>query len=312
MFKRSKLRLSRIGFIAAIAVTIMTIGPVGVAAASEPDPEAIQALAVVPGLQHASNPSSPAHLVNSGQGFSVNGATGTSTTIQRVNAKHTAVTHTKDGQAVADDTSTDTDTVVQGLSNGARIIEVIRSSDAPKEFTYKVDVPAGMKLIPQTDGSVLIGTQSQAGDVVTINADGMIGAPWAVDANGKPVPASYKVSSDGVITMHVEHSKGVAYPIVADPSYSWNGFLASWGTWTPWNVNVYLNKARSEDAADGGAVLCVGLAFVPVIGGVLAAICGVDNILIRAAYRYGWCELWNFNLLSHRMTVSVYRGGFCT
>ncbi len=312
MFRRSKLRLSHVGLLTATTVAIMTIGPVGAASASDQTPSAIQALAVVPGLQTASDPSSPAHVVDSAQGFSVESTPGKNTTVQRVNARHSAVTHTKDGQAVADNTSTDTDTVVQKLPTGARIIEVIRSSDAPTDFTYKVDVPAGAKLLPQTDGSILIGTQSQTGGVVTINADGMIGAPWAVDAKGKPVRASYKVSSGGVITMHVEHSKSVAYPVVADPTYSWNGFQVSWGTWTPWRVTVQLNKARSDDAQDVGAGICIGVAFVPGVGAILAAICGVHNLIIRAAYRYGWCEVWHVDLFTHDMDVSVYRGGFCT
>lgn len=290
----------------------MIIGPVGAASASDSDPAAIKALGIIPGLQAAGDPSSSASLASSAQGFRVKGASGGKTTIERVDSKHSSVTYAKRGQTVIEGTSTDTDTVVQQLSGGARIIEVINSSDAPKDFPYQVDVPAGMKLVQQSDGSLLIGTQSQVGDIVTLDVDGVIGAPWAVDANGKRVATSYQVSNDGVVTMHVEHSQGVAYPVVADPSYSNGGFLVTWSVWAPTAVTVYLNKARTSDAEDGGALVCIGIAFVPVVGPALAAICAVNQLIIRAGSRYGFCQVWNFNLLSRAMTVGAYRGGSCT
>ena len=147
------------------------------------------------------------------------------------------------------------------------------------------------------------------GDRVTVEVDGVIGAPWAVDAAGSPVPASYVVE-DGSITMHVEHSADVVYPVVADPAYTAGGFRISWSIWRPHIVSVELDKETSAIAKDVGAAVCVGVALV--VGPVAGIICGLENLAIRAAERFGYCQKWDLNILRMSMNVGLYRGGFCS
>lgn len=63
--------------------------------------------------------------------------------------------------------------------------------------------------------------------------------------------------------------------------------------------------AASEDA---GAAICIGIAFVPVAGTVVAAICGLHNAAIRAASRVVPAVATQRH---HEGDVRLYRGGFC-
>ncbi len=145
-----------------------------------------------------------------------------------------------------------------------------------------------------------------------MEVDGLVGAPWAVDANGISVPASYEVLGDGTVTMHVEHDDDVAYPVVADPAYTGGGFRVTWNVLTPHLVTAQFNKARTADAEDGGAAVCVLIAFVPVVGTIVAAICVLHNVAIRATSRYGYCQQWALNLVSRSFSVGLYKGGWCS
>lgn len=302
----------RIGFVVGASVVIGLVSPMGPAAATEATPDAIDALSVVPGLADAANSDSPAELIDSALGVSVEGASGASTTIERLGAESVDATYSEHGQTVVEGTSVDTDTVVQQLTDGARVLEVIGSAEAPQSFSYALDIPAGTTLLQQEDGSILIGTATTAGNTVSFDVDGVIGAPWATDAAGVPVPASYEVGADNVLTMLVEHTEDVAYPVVADPTVTGGGFRVVYNVFTPWAVTVYLNKARTSDAEDLGAGLCIAIAFVPVVGPVVAALCGLHNIVIRATSRYGYCQYWVANTITRSFQVLLYRGGFCT
>jgi hypothetical protein len=282
---------------------------------SQPN-DTLAALSIVPGLVDEATSGSQASLQVTGDGASVqtHGASGDAYSLDLVGIDAPGRVDTQaagDGTTVISDTATDTDTVVQELADGARVIEVIGSDAAPSDFTYKLDVPEGMSMLPQEDGSILVGSQVQDGDEVTLQVDAMIGAPWAVDANGDSVPASYVLSDDGTVTMSVDHTSDVAYPVAADPAVSAGGFQVSWNILSPTTVTVLLNKARSADAEDGGAVVCVGLAFIPVVGAAAAAVCGAHNTLIRASSRYGYCERWTIRTYPASMSVGVYTGGFC-
>jgi hypothetical protein len=301
-----------LGTLITASVVLTLVGPVGPASAAEEGPGDVEALEVVPGLADAATEDSSSQLLESSLGVTVVGASGSSTVLERVSDLDVQVAHSDDGETVLESTSVDTDTVIQQLSDGARLIEIIGSDEAPQEFVYELDVPAGMSLLPQEDGSLLIGMESRVADTVAFEVDGVVGAPWAVDADGESVPASYDVGDDGEITMRVEHSEDVAYPVVADPTFTKGGFRVVYNVWTPWAVTVYLNKARTADAEDLGAGICIAIAFVPVVGGVVAALCGIHNIAIRVTSRYGYCQYWVANTASRSFEVRLYRGGFCT
>ncbi|WP_031155363.1 hypothetical protein [Streptomyces erythrochromogenes] len=75
-------------------------------------------------------------------------------------------------------------------------------------------------------------------------ARGHIDAPWAKDANGKAVPTSYRLDGNTLVQT-IETGPDTAYPVVADPHYTW-GIIS--GT-------VYFNKSETKVLALGGTVV---------------------------------------------------------
>lgn len=314
MSRRSRTARGIVATTLAVALASFAASPAS-AGADDPARGALDALAAVPGLAEAATTDSPADVRTDATGVSVTlpGEKGGlyELTLPDV-APDADVTAPGDGSTVITSSAADTDTVVQELGAGTRVIEVIGSSDAPTQFEYDLTVPAGMSLLPQEDGSIIVGSETRVGHMVTVDADAVIGAPWAVDAAGTPVSASYALGDDGTITMAVDHSDAVVYPVVADPTVTKGGFRATWSIWAPTTVTILLNKARTADAEDVGAVICIGIAFVPVVGAVIAAICGVHNAVIRATSRYGFCQKWIIDAALRRFTVTLYKGSFCS
>lgn len=245
-----------------------------------------------------------------------------------------AGTETVNGASVTSENSgTDVDTVTQTNSDGARIVEVIHSAEAPSQFLYLATLPSGQVLRPQEDGSILIGKEvpvdeseiceTEAGEVVgcippedetgapvgsAMEVTGVIGAAWARDAAGTPVPVHYELGTRNSITMVVEHSDEYQYPIVADPTYIRGGFKVAFYAGV---ALIYMNKARSADFNDGYSLVCVGIAFVPVVGTVIAAICAAAAILNNAILRRGYCFKLHAAVTSRTWLLFQYRGGFC-
>ncbi|KPI06585.1 hypothetical protein OV450_3697 [Actinobacteria bacterium OV450] len=104
---------------------------------------------------------------------------------------------------------------VQATENGgARMLTVISERGAPQEYSYGVNVEGGGQVTLTDDGGAAV-----------IAADGTplatVAAPWAKDANGVAVPTHFAVR-DGSLVQVVEHDRpGVAYPVTADPWWSW-------------------------------------------------------------------------------------------
>jgi hypothetical protein len=275
-------------------------------------PDAIDALSQVPGLAQDATSNTSTDVATHGIGFTAHPEEGGATSLRRAGARTDHVSYAEHGQSVVENTAKDTDTVVQQLEGGGRILEVLGSDRAPHAFTYQLDIPEGQTITKQPDGELLIGTQHKDGDQISVEATGLVGAPWAVDAAGKHIPASYDVGPDGTITMHVQHDKGTQYPVVADPTYTAGGFKATWSVLSPWSVTVYLNEKRSSDAEDLGAAMCVFAALIPVVGAVVAAICALHNAILRIVHRAGYCQKWTVNLISRSFDVGLYSGSFCS
>lgn len=235
-------------------------------------------------------------------------------TIERLTDTRRPAVRRVEGRQIFAQTDTSTDTVVQTLDGGARILEVMHDEDAPSEFVYRVDLPVGADLLPQDDGTILLGRETQDGDQVVVDAIGLIAAPWALDANGEALAADYSIEGS-LITMHVPTSSDTAFPVVADPTYSSGGFRVSWSIYTPHLVTVDLNKARSADYWDGNLAVCIGLAFVPAVGPVISRICLLGNIVGRLGY--GYCVRMRFDTIrgavnpATAVSTSLYRYGFC-
>ncbi len=128
---------------------------------------------------------------------------------------------------VAYASESDFSNTVQANNDGSvRMTTIIDNPDAPTEYEYKVDLPAGGKIELQSDGSAVLYDNSNT-------AISIIGKPWAKDANGKEVKTWF--STDGLtLIQHVEHNvPGVVYPVVADPTWSEIQYCA-----LPWNTNA--------------------------------------------------------------------------
>ncbi|MCB2412186.1 hypothetical protein LGT39_04890 [Demequina sp. TTPB684] len=140
-----------------------------------------------------------------------------------------------DGTVVFDNNNGSTTTPLIHGDGSLQIVTTIADAYAPFEYAYELNPGEGGALVVTEDGGV---------DVVA--ADGWviahIEAPWAMDAEGRPVPTAYEVSGT-VLTQVIAHGDGYAYPIVADPKFT--------QTW--WNKTLYFNKTESAVVAAGAA-----------------------------------------------------------
>jgi hypothetical protein len=101
---------------------------------------------------------------------------------------------------------------VAATAEGMQLLTVIASAAAPTTYNYPISVPHGGSLQLQSDGSVMV-----LGSTGTPIA--YVAAPWAHDANGKSITTWFSISGTTLV-QHVAHNvAGVAYPVVADPSF---------------------------------------------------------------------------------------------
>jgi hypothetical protein len=114
---------------------------------------------------------------------------------------------------------------VQPRDTGAKVLVVIRSAADPQTYRFPVKVPAGGRLVPMAGGKPGDQNTPEARNTtgfVILDRDGQgvgsIGAPWAQDSTGRPVPTWYIRERDAVV-QHVAHI-GAHYPVVADPLLS--------------------------------------------------------------------------------------------
>lgn len=114
----------------------------------------------------------------------------------------------RDGTVTYPNSLKATDVAVQSFQDSVRVVTVIRGDEAPSEFVYPIDVPAG--------GSMKIG---QDGGVLVRDPDGVLrggfAPPWAKDNLGREVATHYELRRNTVVQVVSHH--GTAYPVVADP-----------------------------------------------------------------------------------------------
>jgi tripartite motif-containing protein 71 len=116
-------------------------------------------------------------------------------------------------------TQTDTDTVLKLSSLGLDASAVLRSVDSPEVLYYRIGMPAGARLVAESDG---VGAEVIDEGV----AIARIRPPTAKDSTGAEVPTSMTVSGD-TLTVRVRHSEGsYMYPILVDPELS--GYWQDW------------------------------------------------------------------------------------
>lgn len=121
-----------------------------------------------------------------------------------------AVIH--DGFSIFANLEDQTATAVHPLAaGGAQFLLAVGSATSPTRYDFPVSVPDGAQLALTEDGGA---------DVVFPDGHRVasIPAPWAVDAEQRPVPTHFEIQS-GALVQVVDHtSVPVAYPVLADPS----------------------------------------------------------------------------------------------
>ncbi|MDK1475280.1 hypothetical protein QNO07_17960 [Streptomyces sp. 549] len=76
---------------------------------------------------------------------------------------------------------------------------------------------------------------------------GAIEAPWARDADGRPVETSYELQGEKLVQTVVPDAE-TNFPVVADPKFTW-GIVT--GT-------AYFNKKETKAVAQNGALVAMG------------------------------------------------------
>lgn len=96
---------------------------------------------------------------------------------------------------------------------GVQTLIEIADAGSPTEYAFPFEMPGGSSLQLQPSGAVFVN------DATGLPA-AMLDVPWAFDANGAPVPTSFRVEGSTVVQV-VDTSAVTAYPVVADPDFWW-------------------------------------------------------------------------------------------
>ncbi|MDK1472739.1 hypothetical protein QNO07_04735 [Streptomyces sp. 549] len=116
-----------------------------------------------------------------------------------------------------------------------RTLVTLKNPSAPSEYRFRVEPQPGVGLVEDGAGGFLLARDPQdgVGEVV-----GALEAPWAKDANGRPVPTSYRLEGNTVIQT-VETSRDTAFPVVADPKITFGAgiYFNAWGAeWKAYTI----------------------------------------------------------------------------
>ena len=173
--------------------------------------------------------------------------------------------------------------------DGFSVLVEIASADSASEYVFDLDLPDGSTLILTDEGSVDV----LGNDRFTI---GEFEVPWAVDAHGNPLSTHFKVDGD-TITQVVEVDETTAYPVVADPHFTWGWFTGT----------VYFNKWETLVLCSGSLNTLRTLVIVPFWLPIVFAVAAVIFLYACTARLLDKC-------IKVKSTGSVlfYTGGYCT
>lgn len=146
--------------------------------------------------------------------------------------------------AVYDGSARGTSVAVQPMRHGLRALVHIDTPSAPQRFEFGLagDVD---RLVLRRDGSVV--ALDASGAPVAVAA-----APWAVDADGTPVPTHFEVH-ELTLTQVVRHRAGAfSYGVTADPVWAVAVAAAAWcargaigGVSTTALIDIYQGRRSS-------------------------------------------------------------------
>lgn len=159
---------------------------------------------------------------------------------------------------------------IHRVDGSLQVVTVIRSPEAPREFSYEFEFPEGTHVIPAGDS------------LLFVNEGRMIAglAPaWARDAAGRDVPTHYSVDGS-TVTQVVDHNVSFDYPVTADPWLGINLFSTI-------TVDTYRSQPRVNLKLSpwGWAVYSGHIAIVPPIA--LPATIAAGQYVLNTA---GWDE----------------------
>lgn len=182
----------------------------------------------------------------------------------------------------------------RGDESGAGFV-VINDEAAPRSFAFDFTFegrPADV--VVASDGSAVV--MGPGGQVVN-----HIAAPWARDADGKQVPTKYSSSGNRLI-QHIEFGKKTAFPLVADPQFSWVGIFPV----------VEFNKAETAHSrlASGVLYVCKYLASGSPVGLSACAVSAVQ-IAIQATIAHARGECIRLAPAPIGAMAFRYTGGYC-
>ena len=134
--------------------------------------------------------------------------------------------------------------LVQGLdgSRGYRMMAVLENAQASNSYTVKLELDQDISLVSLDNGGAVFVNDD---DLVI----GSILAPWALDANGQPVPITQAVTTTG-ITITVDTSSVTAWPVIADPEYHTFRCYSQHQVTTTGTASQYLNGQKCPRYAD--------------------------------------------------------------
>lgn len=118
--------------------------------------------------------------------------------------------------AVVPTSQPSTEAALQISGETIRALVVLNAPDAPVEHRFRIALPDGWTAVADRVGGYLVFDGPAWGD--RRPPAGVIGAPWAYDANGVPLAVTQQLIGDEIV-LRIDHA-GAAYPVVADPSYS--------------------------------------------------------------------------------------------
>lgn len=107
-------------------------------------------------------------------------------------------------------------TTVTSIQDGGdvQIATIIHNAISPEIYEYGLGLPEGAVAF-KAHGGILI--EDSEGELI----GGFTPPPWAVDAEGDPVPTSYELNGSTLV-QRIDHAdvEGIKYPVVADPAYN--------------------------------------------------------------------------------------------
>ncbi|MEV0494524.1 hypothetical protein [Streptomyces atratus] len=152
------------------------------------------------------------------------------------------------GLIVYSNTHTDADILaIRTAVNSVETFHLLRSTNAPKSYSYKLQLQLGQTAIETGENGVLISDQS--GHVTIISA------PVASDAKGNSVPVPLRLVDGNVnVTLQPDSGQVISYPVLLDPKYATNYMTASenWYclmnpidcTWVMDSASIALSKSK--------------------------------------------------------------------